>query len=74
MELMSKGHFMTLVAKNAVTNTHGPATATWPDDNFWALVSTVKFKITEDQLPQLMKSYKITELSDYKLPPEETIQ
>lgn len=59
---MQKGHFLTLVAKDTVVKQFGPGIQHWPDNNFWAMVSSVKSTITDDHLPGLMKRYKIAEL------------
>jgi hypothetical protein len=64
MEIMNKGHFLTIVAENAVVRDYG-ACKTWPPNNFWALVSTVKSSITDQQVPKLMKMYKVESLSDF---------
>jgi len=61
---MDKDHFLTIVAKDAVVRTHGQAVSTWPPSNFWALISTVKSSITDEQIPQLMASYEIENLID----------
>jgi hypothetical protein len=69
--VMSKAHFLTLVAKNAVVKTHGPKTKDWPENNFWAMVSTIKSRIKDEQIPQLMHANNISVLSDYTLPDED---
>ena len=60
--ILDKDHFLTLVAKNAVVRTHGSATEHWPQNNFWAMISTIKSSIPDEQIPQLMASYKIDKL------------
>jgi hypothetical protein len=61
-----------LVAKDAVVKQFGNAIANWPDNNFWTMVSSYKSNITDEQLPALMKKYKLTSLSDY--PPSEVTE
>jgi hypothetical protein len=63
METLDKDHFLTIVAKDAVVRTHGRAVARWPTANFWTLISTVKSSIKDEQIPQLMASYDIEELT-----------
>jgi len=64
MEILDKDHFLTIVAKDAVIRTHGHAAQNWPPANLWALISTVKSSIKDEQIPQLMASYKIEKLID----------
>lgn len=64
MSKMTKGHFLTLVAKDTIVRTYGSTVRSWPDTTFWTLISTVKSSITEKQIPQLMASYKVTEFLD----------
>ena len=64
MEIMDKNHFLTIVAKDAVIRTHGRAAHHWPPVNFWAMISTVKSGITDEQIPKLMSSYNIEKLID----------
>lgn len=64
MEIMDKDHFLTIVSKDAVVRTHGRACSSWPPENFWAMISTVKSNITDDQIPQLMASYNVDRLID----------
>jgi hypothetical protein len=64
---INKAHFLTLVAKDAIVNQFGSAAATWPQENFWAMVSTVKSSIKDAQLPALMKRYNLASLSDYSV-------
>ena len=60
-----KDHFLTCVAHNAVSKTYGPQAKSWPEHHFWQVVSSVKATIREDQVPILMKRYKINSLPGY---------
>lgn len=60
---MDKDHFLTLVAKDVVVRTHGVPTKEWPPANLWAMISTVKCSIKEEQIPQLMHSYNVEQLT-----------
>jgi hypothetical protein len=69
-ELMSKALFLTVVSEQAMNRTFGiPRINQWPTHNYWAVLSTVKNKISDDQVPELMKAYNVRELSDFP-PPE----
>lgn len=62
---MSKSHFLVIVAKDAIAKTFGTKINDWPAHNYWAIVSSVKSTIRDDQILDLMNQYSITKLSDY---------
>lgn len=66
-KVMSKGHFLTLVAKDTIVKKYGPPVKHWPDHNFWAMVSSVKDTIPEEKIPDLMKRYGISQLYEVQL-------
>lgn len=57
------------MAQKAINNQWADA-KNWPMHNFWAMVSSIKSTIKDDQVPALMTRYKIEKLSDYSLPNE----
>ena len=65
---MTLSHFLVVVAKDAIEKTHGAKINDWPSANYWAMVSSVKSSVRDDQIPDLMARYKITRLSDYPPP------
>jgi len=64
---MNKDHFLVLVSKDIVTREYGSMINNWPPANFWAMVSTIKSTIRDEQILPLMAKYKISELSDFPL-------
>lgn len=62
---MSKSHFLVIVAKDAIARVHGAKINDWPARNYWAMVSSVKDTIQDDQVLDLMAQYSITKLSDF---------
>lgn len=62
---MSKAHFLVIVSKDAVARAHGAKINDWPPHNYWAMVSSVKSTIRDDQVLDLMTQYSLTKLSDY---------
>lgn len=58
------GHFITIVAKDMVVKQYGGQTKDWPPENFWATVSSYRDVIKQADLPELMKQYGITELTE----------
>jgi hypothetical protein len=56
------GHFLYMAAKDICIRTHGPKMKDWPEENFYAYISTVKMSITREQVPKLMKQAKVTRL------------
>lgn len=64
---MSLAHFQVVVSKDAIAKAHGAKINNWPMNNYWAMVSSVKSSIRDDQIPALMAQYNITKLSDYSL-------
>ncbi len=61
-----KSLFLTRVAKDGILNTYGADVVNWPPENFWALVSTIKSKFTDEQLSKFLTGYGLTQLSDFK--------
>lgn len=64
---MSLSHFLVVVSKDAIAKAHGAKINNWPVNNYWAMVSSVKTSIREEQIPALMAQYDLTKLSDYSL-------
>lgn len=62
---MTKAHFLVVVAKDAIAREWGSKINNWPTNNYWAIVSCVKYTIQDDQVPDLMARYNITKLSDF---------
>lgn len=63
----SLSYFLVMVAKDAVARAHGAKINDWPAHNYWAMVSSVKSTIKDEQVPILMTQYNITQLSDYSI-------
>lgn len=65
-------HFLVIVAKDTLESAYGNTyLQNWPENNYWAMVSTLKMTVKDDQIIPLMKKYNIAELSDYPPPTEE---
>lgn len=65
LQSMCLSHFLIRVAKDAVVRAHGAKINDWPANNYWAMVSSVKSTIRDDQILDLMTQYGIKRLSDY---------
>jgi hypothetical protein len=63
--ITGKDHFLASVAQRAILKKF-PGSVNWPPPNFWAMVSNVKYNITDDQVPALMKHYNVTHLPDFQ--------
>jgi hypothetical protein len=61
---MLYGHFITLVAKDRVVKTFGIPVKDWPENNFWALISSYREKIEFKDITTLMNQYGISELHE----------
>ena len=70
---MCKSHFLVRVSKDAIAKEYGAQINNWPAANYWAMVSSVKCSIRDDQIPALMAKYNIAKLSDYSPQPRELV-
>ena len=66
-ELFSTSLFKVVVAKDIVQKEHGHAINDWPMPTYWAMVSSVKCNIKDEDIPKLMVQYNIQELSDFSM-------
>ena len=60
---MTKEEFKCIAAADAVHNTY-PGAKTWPLNNVWALVSTIKDRISDSEVEKLKKAYNIDKFED----------
>ena len=62
---MTKSEFTSKVAEDIVMKQH-PGAKNWPLPNLWAFISTVKWQIDDEQIPKLMRVYRVKQLEDFQ--------